>query len=122
MRLHQSDLDRRGVGAQEHRLGRAQAEVERVPHASGRMGGRHVEGLEVVPVGLRLGTLGHRETHGHERVLELVPGLGDQIDVPDAAPDAGERGRRRAGHHLGQIEPLTVQPRPPVAFLPSLFQ
>ena len=58
--------------------------------------GRHVEGLEVVPVGLGLGTFGHREAHGDEGVLQLVPGLGDQVEVappvcqgPPAAPCRG---------------------------------
>ena len=61
--------------------GCAQLQVQGVPHAPGRVGGRHVEGLEVVPVGLRLGALGHREAHGHEGVLQLVAGLGDQVQV-----------------------------------------
>ena len=72
--FHQVDLHRRGVGAQQHRLGLAQVEVEGVVHAAGRVGRWDVEGLEVVPVGLGLGALGHREAHADEDVLELVPG------------------------------------------------
>ena len=68
--------------------GSPELEVERVPHPPGGMGGRHVEGLEVVPVGLDLGALGHDEAHPDEDVLELVAGPLDQVQT---APP----GRRR---------------------------
>ena len=79
--LHQVDLHRRGVGAQQHRLGLAEVEVHGVVHAAGRVGRRDVQRLEVVPVGLGLGTLGDAEAHADEDVLELVPGLGHQVEV-----------------------------------------
>ena len=102
--LHQVDLHRRGVGAQQRRLGLAQVEVEGVPHAPGRMGRRDVEGAEVVPVGLDLGTLGHLEPHADEHVLERVTGLGHQVEVaPGGGPGDG------AGHVLGQVEPRRGQ-------------
>ena len=99
LRLHHPDLHRRGVGAQQHRLGLAEVDVERVPHAAGRVGGRDVERLEVVPVGLDLGTLGHGEAHADEDVLEPVPGLGDEVEVP----------RSRRVDDLGEVEPLGVE-------------
>ena len=62
---------------------------------------RDVERFEVVPVRLRFGPLGNGETHAHEDVLELGPGLAGGMQVP--AP------RRRAhlvGDDLCQVEPI----------------
>ena len=42
-----------------------------------------VERLEVVPVGLDLGPLGHGEAHADEHVFEAVAGLGDEVQVPE---------------------------------------
>ena len=39
----------------------------------------HVQGLEVVPVGLHLGPLGDLEAEPDEHVLEPLPGLGDDV-------------------------------------------
>ena len=86
LRRHHPDLHGRGVGAQQRRLGLAQLHVEGVPHAAGRMGGGHVEGLEVVPVGLDLGPLGHRVAHADEDVLQLAAGLVDEVEVAAASP------------------------------------
>jgi hypothetical protein len=61
--FHEVDLRRRGVGAQQNRLRLTQIEVEGVPHPARRMGGRNVERLEVVPVGLDLGAFGDGESH-----------------------------------------------------------
>ena len=99
--LHQVDLHRRGVRAQQHRLGLPEVEVHGVVHAAGRMGRRHVERLEVVPVRLGLGALGHGEAHADEDVLELGPGLGDEVQVP-----AGRRRAHLVRDDLGQVEPV----------------
>ena len=40
-----------------------------------------VEGTEVVPLALNLGALGHPIAHAHEHVLQLLPGLGDDVEV-----------------------------------------
>ena len=74
--FHQVDLHGRGVGAQEHRLGLADIEVHRVVHAPGRVRRRHVQRLEVVPVGLRLRAFGHGEPHADEHVFERRRGPG----------------------------------------------
>ena len=102
--FHQVDLDRGRVGAQQHRLGLADVEVHRVVHPPSRVRRGDVQCLEVVPVRLGLGTLGHGEAHADEDVLELGPGLGHQVQV---AP-----GRRRAHlgrDHLRQIEAVRSQ-------------
>ena len=49
-----------------------------------RVARRHVEGLEVVPVGLHLGALGDREAEPDEHVLQSLPGLGDDVRVAAA--------------------------------------
>ena len=72
---------------------------QRVPLAAGRVGRRHVEGLEVVPVGLDLGPFGDLEAEADEHVLEPLGGLGDEVGV--AAPGSGQR--------LGQVEALGRQ-------------
>ena len=53
--LHHPDLHRRRVGAQQRGSGRIVLDPQRVPLAPSRVGRRHVQGLEVVPVGLDLG-------------------------------------------------------------------
>ena len=62
------------------------------------MGGAHVEGLEVVPVGLDLRAFGDLEAHADEHVLETLPRLGD--DVRPAAP--------RLAEELRQVEALVL--------------
>ena len=98
--LHQVDLHRRGVGAQQRRLGLAEVEVEGVPHAPGRVGRGDVEGTEVEPVRLDLGPLGHVEPHADEHIFECVSGLGHQVEVAALVGASN-----RAGHVLGQVEP-----------------
>ena len=53
--------------------------------ATGGMTLTHVQRLEVVPVGLHLGALGDTEPEPEEDVLEALPGLGDDVEVPTAA-------------------------------------
>ena len=45
---------------------------------------RDVEPGEVVPVVLDLGALGHLEAEPDEDVLQLLHGLGDQVEVAGA--------------------------------------
>ena len=90
--LHGADLHRRRVGAQQDLLGLAQLDVERVLHGAGRVRGRHVERLEVVPVVLDLGAFHDAVAHAHEDVFELALHLRDQVEVPTGAtvPADGE--------------------------------
>ena len=92
LRLHHAHLHRRGVRAQQHLFGLAQLHVERVLHGAGRVAGREVERLEVVPVGLDLGALGHLVAQADEHVFELAPDACDRMEVAAAvaAPAGGE--------------------------------
>ena len=63
-----------------------------------------VQRAEVVPLGLDLGALRHREAHADEDVLEPLPGLGDEVGVTQAA----------RGHDLGEVEPFGLELRGPV--------
>ena len=97
--LHHPDLHGRRVGAQDGAARCAVVHVERVVHAPRRVLRRHVQRLEVVPVGLHLRALGDLEAEPDEHVLQALPGLGDDVCVP-----AG-----RAAHHLGEVQPLGGQ-------------
>ena len=79
--------------------GVAVVDEEGVPHRPRRMGGRHVQRLEVVPVALGLGAFGDHEAEPDEDVLETLVRLGDEVRVP--AP-------WRAGE-LGEVEALGGQ-------------
>ena len=57
---------------------------------AGWSGGK-LRALEVVPVGLDLGALGHGEAHADEDVLEPLHGLGDEVEVAGAAGRAAPR-------------------------------
>ena len=70
--------------------------------AARRVVRRHVERLEVVPVGLDLGALGHGEAEPDEDVLEALPGLGHEVEV---APTG-----RWASSDLGEVESFGLQP------------
>src|SRR5947209_1553642 len=100
--FHHPDLHGRRVRAQHDALGLAQLEVEGVPHAAGRVGGRHVEGFEVVPVVLGFGPFGDLVAHPDEHVLELVTRLGGEMEVTPAG----------TGNDLGEVESLGFQPTP----------
>ena len=73
---HGADLHRRGLGAQ-HEPGVDRVEEEGVLHLAGRVVGAEVEGVEVEPLALELGTLGDLPAHPDERVDEA---LGDELD------------------------------------------
>ena len=60
------------------------------------MSRRHVERLEVVPVGFDLGTFGDAKAETDEHVFEQLPRLCDQVQVPAPVP----------AHALGEIEAL----------------
>ena len=100
-------------------------EVERVLHRPRRVVGRDVERREVVVVELDLGALDDVEAHAQEDVLDLAPGLGDQVQVAgrqrrvagqrdvdavlgQAALELGvlERGRALAEHRLERLAHL----------------
>ncbi len=88
VRLHDAGLHRRRVAAQDDAVG----QVERVPHVGGRVLERDVEGLEVVPLRLRLRA-------AHPREAQLPEDLADLIDHPryrmdSAAPGAPARHRQ----------------------------
>ena len=90
-RGHDAHLHRRGVGAQQRGAGLAVLDVEGVVHVAGGVARREVEGAEVVPVGLDLGPLGHGEAEPDEDVLEVLDGLGDEVQVAEAIGRAGPR-------------------------------
>ena len=79
-------------------LGLAEVDEEGVVHAAGRVARRHVERLEVVPVGLDLGALGDCEAEADEHVLEPLAGLGDEVEVARVAarPTTSVRSSRSA--------------------------
>ena len=99
---HGADLDRRRVGAQHGAalLGAGVVDEEGVPVAARRVVLAHVEGAEVVPVGLHLGALGNLEAEADEHVLEPFPRLGDEVGVTTARP----------GGELREVEPLGLDP------------
>jgi hypothetical protein len=88
VRLHRADLHRRGVRAQ-HDVGR---DVERVGVVARGVRDVVVERVEVVVDELDLGALDAREAEAEEDVLDLAPGLGDEVQAADRLGRlAGER-------------------------------
>ena len=110
LRLHRAHLYRRRVGAEHHALGLAEPDVERVLHRPGRVAGREVERLEVVPVALDLGALRHLVAQPDEDVFQLPPDQRDGMAVAahvltraerEVEAIAGGRDRGRLGvEHL----------------------
>ena len=95
-RQHRPDLHRRGMGPQ-HRGARRRAGVvdeHRVPLGARRMAGRHVQRLEVEPVGFHLGAFGDGEPKTDEHVLEAFPRLGHRVGVAAT----------RRSEELGEVE------------------
>ena len=98
LRLHRADLHRRRVRAQHHLLVGAERDVDRVLHRAGRVRGRDVQRLEVVPVVLDLGALGDPVPEPDEDVLELAADLRDEVQVAAApAVPADRQVERRPG-------------------------
>src|SRR3954468_13835204 len=88
VRLHRADLHRRRVGAQDD-VGR---DVERVGVVAARVRRVVVEGVEVVVDEGDLGALDAREAEAQEDVLDLAPGLRDEVQAADGLGRlAGER-------------------------------
>ena len=69
---------------------------QRVPFATGGMPDRHVQRLEVVPVGLDLWTFGDLEAETDEDVLQALPCLRDEVGVTAS----------RLADELGEVEPF----------------
>ena len=96
-------LDRRGVGAQdEAALGRV--DVEGVLHLPGRVVGVEVQGVEVEPLRLDLGSLGDLPAHPDEQVGDA---LRHQLDGVAAAERAAARGQGDVDGLLGE-DPLVA--------------
>ena len=93
--LHRAHLHGRRVRAQQHLVREEECVVQR-PR---RMVGGRVECLEVVVVGLDLGTLGHLVAHADEDVLYLAPRRGDQVQMA--------QGQRAAGQ--GDVDAVTFE-------------
>ena len=84
-REHRADLHRRRVRAQHGRsratIGRDVVDEQRVELAARRVTRTHVQRLEVVPVGLDLGSFGDLEAQPDEHVLETLPRLRHEVGV-----------------------------------------
>jgi hypothetical protein len=90
---HRPDLYRRGVGAQHHPgpIGAAgPRDEERVLHLAGRVIGREVERVEVVPLGLGLGPLGDLVAHRDEHVGQPLRQRGHRVPGTLAHPAPGQ--------------------------------
>src|SRR6266700_1996271 len=72
-----------------------------VLHGAGRVVGREVQRLEVVPVGLDLGPLGDAVAEADEDVDDLVGGAADRVDRPAGWDAAGQ----------GDVDALGLQQR-----------
>ena len=87
LELHRPDLNRRGVDAQQRRLGienvSHRLDVERVAQQPRGMHRREVQRVEVVVDGLDLGSFGDVEAQAQEHIFDLPPGLGDQVQATD---------------------------------------
>ena len=114
--LHDADLHRAGLAAQQQpvlrpglgeRLRRGQVEV--VQRVAGGMLGRDVQGLEIVPIVLHFGAIGHGEPQPAHDVFEFLEGLGDRVEMAQTRANAGDRRietRRLGGGSGGVGDPL----------------
>src|SRR6266566_1086479 len=100
--LERADLDRRGMCAQED----VPAKIEAVLRVERRMILGKIEGVEVVALGLRLGTDGAREPQLAEDVADLVNDLRDNVEptAPLRAAGHGAIDARRRGAAALQLE------------------
>ena len=97
--VHDPDLHRRGMGAQQP----VGVEIEGVVHRPRRVMLGDIERLEVVVGVLDLRALRHRET-----------GIGEQaLDAPQGAGDGMQSARLLAAPRQGDVDALGGQPRPP---------
>ena len=89
--------------------------VEGVVHAARRVIARHVEGFEVVPVGLDVLPFGDLEAEPDEDVFEAFPRLRDDMRVasPWARRDLGEIdsfcGQLHHSLGLGELAPAPIE-------------
>ena len=67
-------------------------QVEVFQRIAGRVLGRDVQGLEVVPLVLDLRPLGHGEPQPAHDLLQLLDRLRDRVQMAQAGADAGHRG------------------------------
>ena len=127
VRLHVSDLHRRGVGAQQrsniigapgvalHR----RRQVQRVLHVARRMIARHVQRVEAVPLVLEFRAFDKREAHAREDRLHPIAHDGQRMVVAERRDTA----RQRDVNSVGGAGPLVgaFGPRDP-AGLDGLLQ
>ena len=101
-RLHRADLHRRRVGAQQHLLGLAELDVERVLHRAGRDApGTMLSASKLCQSSSTSGPSIDAVAHAHEDVLELALHLGDEVEVPARPTVAAER----------EVEPVALAGR-----------
>ena len=80
-----------GLAADRSLVARSVKHVEGVLHAAAGMVGRRIQGREVVPVGLDLGTGGNHIAKAQEDVADLVGDAVDQMTRADLLRAAGHR-------------------------------
>src|SRR5512133_3584216 len=83
-------LYRRRVGPQ-YDAAILRLDEQSVLHGARRMIGNEVEGVEVHPLGLELGALGHLPAHRNEDVFHEVHQRGDRVDCADRWGLDGQR-------------------------------
>jgi hypothetical protein len=90
--LHEPDLVRRCMGAEEHLPPSVGFPVdpECVPHVTRRVIGRDAERLEVIPVPLDFRPFGDLEAHAREGGEHVAHGLSNGVQAPPRCGEAGE--------------------------------
>ncbi len=78
-------LHRRGVGAQ-HQARPGRVDEEGVLHLPRRVVGQEVQGVEVEPLGLDLGTVGDLPAHPDEDVADPLDQRGERVPRPGRVP------------------------------------
>ena len=89
LRLHRPDLHRGGLGA-EQQAGAGDVDVQGVLHRARGVVGGDVERLEVVPLVLDLGTLGHPVPHPREDLDDPVLDEAERMQRARARAPAGQ--------------------------------
>src|SRR5262249_27376863 len=105
--FHLADLDRRGVRPQQQRRGGLPVDEEGVLRVARRMVRWKVQRLEVVRVGLELGTVGGRIPHSEKDLFDSSANHGDGMKSPGARPPS----RQRDVDHLRAVAALGLSPR-----------
>src|SRR2546423_7540991 len=104
IRLHSTNLPRRGMGAQHHTF----IDIKSVPHVARRMIGRHVQQLKIVQIALDLAAVENLKSHVAKDRRNLAQRLRTGMHMPQAHGHARERHvdtllRQRTGQ-LGLLE------------------